>query len=222
MIPSLQETYNERTLVLVRHGQSQGNLDNVFTGWSDLPLTDRGRAEARAVGAMLRADGIRFRTAYASSLRRARTSAEIILAAMDIVLPIDISTALNERDYGELTGLNKDEARQRWGKDQVQLWRRSYEIAPPGGESLRDTVARVLPFYIHTILPSVMANSPVLVVAHGNSLRSLVIALDAIAVPAIERLEFATGETLVYRLNEDTSVAERLVRKVTAQFDPVE
>lgn len=222
MIPSPEETRNERTLVLVRHGQSQGNLDNVFTGWSDLPLTDRGRAEARAVGAMLRTDGIRFRTAYASSLLRARTSAEIILSVMDIVLPVNLSSALNERDYGELTGLNKDEARQRWGKDQVQLWRRSYDVAPPGGESLRDTVARVLPFYIHVILPSVMAKSPVLVVAHGNSLRSLVMALDAIAVPAIDRLEFATGETLIYRLNDDTSVAERIVRKVAAQFDPVE
>lgn len=222
MIPSPEETHNERTLVLVRHGQSEGNLDNVFTGWSDLPLTDRGRAEARAVGAMLRTDGLRFRTAYASSLVRARTSAQIILAAMDTVLPVDLTSALNERDYGELTGLNKDEARQRWGQDQVQAWRRSYDVAPPGGESLRDTVARVLPFYIHTILPSVMANSPVLVVAHGNSLRSLVLALDAIAVPAIDRLEFATGETLVYRLREDTSVAVRMVRKVTPQFDPVE
>jgi 2,3-bisphosphoglycerate-dependent phosphoglycerate mutase len=204
------------TLVLVRHGESQGNRQNIFTGWRDVDLTDRGIAEARQVGAALVQDGLRFGAAFSSALTRAHRSARIILDGMASALEIDASPALNERDYGELTGLDKDAARARWGAEQVQRWRRSYEVAPPGGESLRDTAARVLPFYIHRILPAVMRSGPALVVAHGNSIRALAMALEGIAPADISSFEVATGEVLLYRLNADTSVAERTVRRLAA------
>lgn len=204
------------TLVLVRHGESQGNRQNIFTGWRDLELTERGIAEAKRVGAALVQDGFRFGAAFSSALIRANRSAQLILDAMGSDLEIDASPALNERDYGELTGLDKDAARARWGADQVLLWRRSYEVAPPGGESLRDTAARVLPFYIRRILPAVVGRGPVLVVAHGNSIRALAMALEGIAPADISRFEVATGEVLLYRLNADTSIAERAVRRLSA------
>lgn len=205
---------SDRRLVLVRHGESEGNRQNIFTGWRDLDLTIRGVDEARAVGRLLASEGLRFGAAFASALLRARRTADIILDDLGQPLAVEPAPALNERDYGELTGLNKDEARQRWGEEQVRIWRRSYDLSPPGGESLRDTTARVLPYYIHRVLPAVMSTGPVLLVAHGNSLRALVSALDGLKRSDIPALEIATGEVISYRLADDTSVLERSSRRV--------
>lgn len=199
-----------RSFVLVRHGESEGDRRNVFTGWLDLPLTAKGLGEARVAGARLREQGFEFGTAYISALSRAVASCDALLAQFDLG-PVErlATTALDERDYGELADLDKDEARERFGVDQVRLWRRSYAMAPPGGESLRDTVARVLPFYLHDILPAVMRDEGVLVVAHGNSLRVLVMTLEGLTSSEIETTEIATGEIRIYGLNPDTTVATR-------------
>lgn len=206
------------TLVLVRHGESEGNRANTFTGRRDVDLTERGVAEAKAVGAALAGEGFSFAHAFSSALRRSRRSVRLILDAMGSDLAAAASPSLNERDYGVLTGWNRDEARARWGAEQVQLWRRSYDAGPPGGESLRDTAARVLPFYIRTILPAAMRDGPVLLVAHGNSIRALAMALDGLTPDEVSRLEITTGETLIYRLAPDTSVAEKQVRRL-AELD---
>ncbi|MEO9227686.1 MAG: 2,3-bisphosphoglycerate-dependent phosphoglycerate mutase [Devosia sp.] len=204
----------ERMLTLVRHGQSEGNARNIFTGWLDLPLTDQGVREAEAAGQSLRAGGLGFGSVYTSALGRAKETSRIILDELGLpdLTPV-VTTALNERDYGELAGLNKDEAITRWGKEQVHSWRRSYEVAPPGGESLRETTARVLLFFLHDILPAVLSGSGVLVVAHGNSLRALVMALDSLDAPAVEQLEIATGEILVYRFDADARVLAKEQRR---------
>jgi 2,3-bisphosphoglycerate-dependent phosphoglycerate mutase len=202
----------DRCLVLVRHGQSEGNLKNIFTGWNDLGLTEQGNSEARAVGQRLETLGVSFDVAFTSMLRRAWQSCSIVLKALgQSGVPEFRDPALNERDYGDLTGLNKDEARARWGEAQVQLWRRSYEVPPPGGESLRNTSARVLPFFIQAILPRVMRGERTLVVAHGNSLRSLVMVLDRLSPEAVPSVEFATGDIHLYRLAEDTTVVHKQV-----------
>jgi 2,3-bisphosphoglycerate-dependent phosphoglycerate mutase len=202
----------ERRLVLVRHGESEGNRRNVFTGRTDLDLTERGVAEAHAVARSLAAEKTSFGTAFVSALVRARRTAAIVLADLGQgSVPVVSDAALNERDYGALTGLNKDEARARWGEDQVRTWRRSYAVAPPEGESLRDTLARVLPFYLATILPAVMRGATVLVVAHGNSLRALVMALDQLTPEAITSVELSTGDILIYDLAEDTTVRSKRV-----------
>src|SRR5919205_906931 len=146
---------NERLLVLVRHGQSEWNLKNLFTGWKDVDLTEAGVAEARAAGRKLKAQGLVFDVAYTSALKRAQRTLDLILEEMGQKIPITRDQALNERDYGDLVGLNKDDARKRWGEEQVHIWRRSYDIAPPGGESLRDTAARTLPYYVKAIWPEV-------------------------------------------------------------------
>jgi 2,3-bisphosphoglycerate-dependent phosphoglycerate mutase len=201
-----------RSLVLVRHGQSEGNLKNIFTGWKDLGLTERGIAEARAVGQRLETLGVSFDVSFTSMLRRAWQSCSIVLKVMgqsDVQEFRD--AALNERNYGDLTGLNKDEARARWGDDQVHLWRRSYSVAPPGGESLKDTSARVLPIFIQAILPRVMRGERTLVVAHGNSLRSLVVVLDRLSPEAVASVEFATGDIHLYHLAPDTTVEHKQV-----------
>lgn len=199
-------------LVLARHGQSEGNRHNVFTGWRDLPLTAQGMEEARTAGRRLAELGIRFDAAFSSALARAARSCELILEEMGrAALPIVRDQALNERDYGALTGLNKDDARKRWGNDQVQIWRRSYAAPPPGGESLRDTVARVLPFFIREVLPAVMSREAVLLVAHGNSLRALLMALDEVTPQTIPSVELATGEMRFYWLREDAKVESKEV-----------
>ncbi|NBJ10617.1 2,3-bisphosphoglycerate-dependent phosphoglycerate mutase [Microvirga arsenatis] len=202
----------DRLLVLARHGQSEWNLKNLFTGWKDPGLTDLGIQEARTAGQRLREMGVQFDIAFTSNLSRAQRTCKLILE--EIGQP-DLRTiadqALNERDYGDLSGLNKDDARARWGEEQVHLWRRSYDVPPPGGESLKDTVARVLPYYIREILPRVMRGERVLVAAHGNSLRALVMVLDGLTSETIPGLELATGIPLVYRLNEDTTVADKKV-----------
>jgi 2,3-bisphosphoglycerate-dependent phosphoglycerate mutase len=201
-----------RLLVLARHGQSEWNLKNLFTGWKDPGLTDLGIEEARNAGRRLKEMGVQFDVAFTSDLSRAQRTCKLILE--EIGQP-DLKTianlALNERDYGDLSGLNKDDARARWGEEQVHIWRRSYDVPPPGGESLKDTVARVLPYYIREILPRVMRGERVLVAAHGNSLRALVMVLDGLTSETIPSLELATGIPLVYNLNEDTTVASKQV-----------
>ncbi|APT34389.1 2,3-bisphosphoglycerate-dependent phosphoglycerate mutase 1 [Methylobacterium phyllosphaerae] len=202
----------ERLLVLVRHGQSEWNLQNLFTGWRDPDLTERGIAEARAAGRGLKRDGYGFDVAFTSELLRAQRTCSLILEEMALPdVPIIRQRALNERDYGDLSGLNKDAARARWGDAQVHTWRRSYDVRPPGGESLKDTAARVLPYYIAAILPRVMAGQRVLVAAHGNSLRALAMVLDGLNEEQVPDLQIRTGVPLVYRLNADTTVASKTV-----------
>ena len=180
----------ERLLVLVRHGQSEWNLKNLFTGWRDVNLTEQGIAEARAAGKKLKAQGIRFDVAFTSALVRAQRTLDLVLEEMgQTKIPILKDQALNERDYGDLVGLNKDDARKKWGEEQVHKWRRSYDVAPPGGESLRDTVARALPYFVQEILPRVLRGERVLVSAHGNSLRALVMVLEKLSPEAIVKRE---------------------------------
>jgi 2,3-bisphosphoglycerate-dependent phosphoglycerate mutase len=201
-----------RLLVLARHGQSDWNLKNLFTGWKDPGLTDLGVEEAREAGRRLKALGIEFDIAFTSDLSRAQRTCDLILEEIGQPnLQIVADQALNERDYGELSGLNKDDARARWGEEQVHVWRRSYDVQPPGGESLKDTVARVLPYYMREILPRVMRGQRVLVAAHGNSLRALVMVLDGLTPETIPSMELATGIPLVYRLKDDTTVTDKKV-----------
>jgi 2,3-bisphosphoglycerate-dependent phosphoglycerate mutase len=203
---------SDRLLVLVRHGQSDWNLKNLFTGWRDVGLTEKGIAEARAAGGKLKAQGLRFDVAFTSALIRAQHTLDLVLEEMgQKTIPVIKDQALNERDYGELAGLNKDDARKKWGEDQVHIWRRSYDVAPPGGESLKDTAARVLPYYIGEILPRVLRGEHVIVAAHGNSLRALVMVLERLSAKDIVAREIATGVPLIYRLNADSTVAEALV-----------
>jgi len=201
----------DRLLVLVRHGESEWNLKNLFTGWRDIDLTENGIKEARAAGRKLKAQGIRFDVGYTSALKRAQRSLDLVLEEMgQKSIPIVKNLALNERDYGDLSGLNKDDARKKWGEQQVHVWRRSYDVAPPGGESLKDTAARVLPYYIQEILPRVLRGERVLVAAHGNSLRALVMVLERLDTKAILSRELATGVPLIYHLNADSTVASKL------------
>jgi 2,3-bisphosphoglycerate-dependent phosphoglycerate mutase len=200
----------DRLLVLVRHGQSEWNLKNLFTGWRDVDLTDVGVNEAKTAGKKLKAKGLAFDLVFTSALKRAQRSADLILGELGQTnLPITRDLALNERDYGDLSGLNKDDARAKWGEEQVHVWRRSYAVAPPGGESLRDTGARVWPYYIHNIQPHVLRGQRVLIAAHGNSLRALIMALDGLSADEIVKTELATGVPIVYRLNADSTVASK-------------
>jgi len=200
----------DRLLVLVRHGQSEWNLKNLFTGWRDVDLTDVGIEEAKAAGRKLKAKGLAFDVTYTSALKRAQRSLDLMLGELGQTgLPVTRDLALNERDYGDLSGLNKDDARKKWGEEQVHVWRRSYATAPPGGESLRDTGARVWPYYIHEIQPHVLRGERVLIAAHGNSLRALIMALDGLSPDEIVKLELATGVPVVYRLNADSTVASK-------------
>ncbi len=195
----------DRLLVLVRHGQSEWNLKNLFTGWQDPDLTERGIEEARAAGRRLKSRGFRFDIAYTSLLTRAQHTLDLIL---DELGQTELSTirdqALNERDYGELTGLNKDDARKKWGEEQVLVWRRSYDVPPPGGESLKDTLARTLPYYMKTIQPDVLSGKRVLVAAHGNSLRALIMAIEGLTPEQILKRELHTGVPVIYHLGADS------------------
>lgn len=200
---------SDRLLVLLRHGQSEWNLKNLFTGWRDVGLTENGVKEAHAAGRRLKAQGLRFDVAFTSVLVRAQRTIDLVLEEMGQQnIPVLKDQALNERDYGDLSGLNKDDARKKWGEEQVHIWRRSYDVAPPGGESLKDTAARVLPYYIQDILPRVLRGDNVIVVAHGNSLRALVMVLERLSPNKIVAREIATGVPLIYRLNADSTVAE--------------
>ncbi len=200
----------DRLLVLVRHGQSEWNLKNLFTGWRDVDLTPQGVEEARRAGRALKQSGAVFHIAFTSVLKRAQRTLDIILEELGQTgIPVIKDKALNERDYGDLSGLNKDDARKKWGEDQVAKWRRSYDIAPPAGESLRDTGARVWPYYIFRILPHVLRGDGVLITAHGNSLRALIMALDGLSPDQIVRLELATGVPVTYRMNADATVEDK-------------
>jgi 2,3-bisphosphoglycerate-dependent phosphoglycerate mutase len=197
-------------LVLLRHGESEWNLKNLFTGWKDPDLTPKGIEEAEAAGQRLKARGLAFDLCFTSALIRAQHTLDLTLAELGQTgLPIVRDQALNERDYGDLSGLNKDDARKRWGEEQVRVWRRSYDVPPPGGESLKDTVARALPYYCQHILPAVLGGKRVLVAAHGNSLRALVMVLDRLTPATIPSMELATGVPIVYRLNADSTVASK-------------
>ena len=200
----------DRLLVLVRHGQSEWNLKNLFTGWRDVDLSEKGVAESREAGRKLKGQGIVFDVAFTSALVRAQRTLDLMLAEMgQTKIPVFKDQALNERDYGELVGLNKDDARKKWGAEQVHTWRRSYDSQPPGGESLKDTVARALPYFVQEILPRVLRGERVLVSAHGNSLRALVMVLERLTPEQIIKRELATGMPLIYRLNADSTVASK-------------
>ncbi len=200
-----------RCLVLIRHGQSQANADGLFTGLLDSPLTERGRQEATAAGWRLREAGFHLTAAFTSTLMRAIATTRLALNALgqaDLV-PLQ-DAALNERDYGVLSGLDKETAYLRYGAERVEDWHRSYEGLPPDGESIRDTVARIVPFYLRHIQPAAM-RGPTLVVGHGNALRALVMALEGLGPSEIEALEIATGSIRVYGFGPDTTVASRRV-----------
>ena len=194
-------------LVLVRHGQSEWNEKNLFTGWRDPELTQKGTQEARNAGRELLGQEYVFDVMYTSALRRAQETGRIILEEMGLT---DIVTVrdqrLNERDYGDLSGLNKDDARERWGEDQVHVWRRSYDTPPPGGESLKDTANRVLPYFEEVILPNLVAGKNILVAAHGNSLRALIMKIESISPLEIVKLEIETGKPIHFSC-EDGKVA---------------
>jgi 2,3-bisphosphoglycerate-dependent phosphoglycerate mutase len=197
----------ERTLVLVRHGQSEWNLKNLFTGWKDPGLTEVGVKEAIDAGRKLKAEGFHFDAAFTSDLSRAQRTMDLILGELGQTdLKVVRDEALNERDYGDLSGLNKDQAREKWGEEQVHIWRRSYDVAPPGGESLRDTLARTLPYYVRVILPEVLSGKNVLVTAHGNSLRALVMVLEGHDQESIIAREVETGVPMIYTLGPDSRV----------------
>jgi 2,3-bisphosphoglycerate-dependent phosphoglycerate mutase len=204
----------DRLLVLVRHGESDWNKKNLFTGWRDVDLTENGVSEARSAGKKLKAKGFKFGIAFTSALKRAQRTLDLMLEELgQTSMPIERDQALNERDYGDLSGLNKDDARAKWGEEQVHIWRRSYAVAPPGGESLRDTGARVWPYFLHEILPHVMRGEGVLVSAHGNSLRALIMAIEGLTGDEIVKRELDTGVPIVYRLNADTTLADKEVLK---------
>lgn len=195
-------------LVLVRHGESEWNKLNLFTGWRDVDLSERGIEEARKAGRILKAEGLRFDIAFTSALKRARHTLDIMLEELgQTEIPVERHQALNERDYGDLAGLNKDDARERWGEDQVHVWRRSFDTAPPGGESLKDTAERVLPYFEDCILPHLKAGKSVIVSAHGNSLRALIMQLDGLSRAEVTELNLATGVPILYRFNTDGTVA---------------
>lgn len=197
-------------LVLVRHGESEWNKLNLFTGWKDPDLSDKGIAEAVQAGRMLKSEGFKFDVAFTSVLTRAQHTLTIILAELGQTgLVTHEHPALNERDYGDLSGLNKDEARKRWGESQVHIWRRSYDIAPPGGESLKDTAARVLPYYHAEIWPEVSAGRNVLVVAHGNSLRALIMHLERLTGEEIVARELGTGIPIIYTFGADGAIKQK-------------
>ena len=196
-------------LVLVRHGESEWNKKNIFTGIRNPDLTDKGVIEACWAGRVMKSEGLRFDIAFTSKLKRAQHTLDIILGEIGGQIPEVIEdAALNERDYGELSGLNKEEARERWGEEQVLAWRRSFDIPPPGGESLKDTAARVLPFYRDNIWPQVAAGKNVIVAAHGNSLRALIMHLEKLDGVQILDRELATAAPQVYRMTDTSDVAE--------------
>ena len=190
-------------LVLVRHGQSEWNKKNLFTGWKDPELTKLGIEEAIQAGKQLKQSDIKFDVMFTSDLFRAQETGRLILEQMN---QTDIATikdqSLNERNYGELAGLNKDDARKKWGEEQVHIWRRSFDVPPPGGESLKNTAERVLPYFESKILPEVIKGKNILIAAHGNSLRALVMKLEDISPDEIVKLEIATGDPLTYECSE--------------------
>ena len=202
------------SLVLVRHGQSQWNEKNLFTGWKDPDLTEKGEKEAIEAGLALKESGYKFDIMFTSVLLRAKRTGKLILEKMGQEnLKTFENEALNERNYGDLVGLNKDDARKKWGEDQVHKWRRSFDIAPPGGESLKMTAERVLPYFEETILPLLKEKSEILVAAHGNSLRALVMQLDKLNSDEVVKLEIPTGMPICYSINEHGQVKNKVLMK---------
>ena len=186
-------------LVLVRHGQSEWNAKNLFTGWKDPKLTDLGIQEAIKAGDLLETRNLKFDLMFTSDLFRAQETGRLILEQMNQTdIQVIKDQSLNERNYGDLAGLNKDEAREKWGEEQVHIWRRSFDVPPPGGESLKNTAERVLPYFEREIMPKVKKSLNILIAAHGNSLRALVVHLENISSEEIVKLEIATGDPLIY------------------------
>ena len=199
-----------RNLILVRHGQSEWNAKNLFTGWKDPGLTDQGVSEAKNAGKLILEQNIEFDVMYTSMLSRAQKTGDIILGILDHKeIPIIKNEALNERHYGSLAGLNKDDARKKWGEEQVHIWRRSFDIPPPDGESLKDTADRVLPYFETEIMPKVISGSSILIAAHGNSLRALIMKLDSISSEDIVKLEIPTGAPIQYEFTSDGIVDKK-------------
>ena len=197
-------------LVLVRHGQSEWNEKNLFTGWEDPGLTEKGTNEAKNAGILINDLGFEFHFMFTSALIRAQLTGSIILEAKNQKnIKVLKDKALNERFYGDLQGLNKDECRQKWGEEKVQMWRRSYEGGPPGGESLKETGERVLPYYLNQIHPLILQDKNILIAAHGNSLRSLIKHLDKISDEDIVKLEIPTGEPIHYLFDKNGDVISR-------------
>lgn len=197
-------------LVLVRHGQSEWNALNLFTGWKDPGLTDQGRQEANQAGQLIQSLNLDFDVMFTSALVRAQLTGDIILNIIKQThIPTIKNQALNERNYGDLAGLNKDDARAKWGAEQVQIWRRSYDIPPPGGESLKDTGERVMPYFNQEILPLIKKGQNILISAHGNSLRSMIKFLDNISDTEIVKLEIPTGAPIHFTFNKHGDVHSR-------------
>ena len=194
----------QSNLVLVRHGQSEWNKKNLFTGWKDPDLTELGVEEAVKAGKLLKGRGLSFDIMYTSNLFRAQETGRLILEQMSLShIEVIKDLSLNERNYGDLAGLNKDEAREKWGDEQVHVWRRSFDIPPPGGESLKNTAERVLPYFKSKILPKIKESQNILIAAHGNSLRALIMELEKISPEEIVKLEVATGDPIVYRCSDN-------------------
>jgi len=199
-----------RNLILVRHGQSEWNAKNLFTGWKDPGLTNQGVSEAKNAGKLILEQNIEFDAMYTSMLSRAQKTGDIILGILNHKeIPIIKNEALNERHYGSLAGLNKDDARKKWGQEQVHIWRRSFDIPPPDGESLKDTADRVLPYFETEIMPKVISGSSILIAAHGNSLRALIMKLDSISSEDIVKLEIPTGAPIQYEFTSDGMVDKK-------------
>ena len=197
-------------LILLRHGESQWNLENRFTGWVDVPLSERGKEEARSSGLKLK--NFQIDEAYTSVLKRAQDTLTMALAAAKKNgIPIHQDQALNERHYGELQGLNKEETAKKFGEEQVLLWRRSYDVAPPGGESLKDTAARTLPYFREKIIPSLRKGKNILVAAHGNSLRSMVMEIEKLSPEQILKVEIPTGIPIVYEFDAQLNLISKQV-----------
>ena len=200
----------QRNLILVRHGQSEWNEKNLFTGWEDPGLTNKGKLEAENAGNLIKSLGITFDYLFTSALIRAQLTGSIILSQINQEeIPIFKDKALNERFYGDLQGLNKDECREKWGEEQVQIWRRSYDKGPPSGETLKETGERVIPYYKKEISPLLLEGANIVIAAHGNSLRSLIKFLDGVSDEDIVKLEIPTGAPIHYAFNEDGSILNR-------------
>jgi len=200
----------KRNLILVRHGQSEWNEKNLFTGWKDPGLTDLGVDEANNAGRLIKETEIIFDEMFTSNLGRAQKTGSIIIDVLDqINVAIIKNEALNERNYGSLAGLNKDDARKKWGEEQVHIWRRSFDIPPPDGESLKNTAERVLPYFNQQIMPKIIDGNNILIAAHGNSLRALIMQLDDISQEDIVKLEIPTGAPIHYSFNDDGSIVKK-------------
>lgn len=201
---------NMSVLVLVRHGESQWNLENRFTGWVDVPLSKKGIAEANGAGDRLKKENIHFDRAYTSDLKRAQDTLQLILEKLgQTTIQVEKNKALNERHYGDLQGLNKAETAKKFGAEQVKIWRRSYDIAPPGGESLKDTAARTLPYFESKVIADLKKELNVIVAAHGNSLRSIVMQLDKLSKAQVLELNLATGMPIIYHFDKQLNILSK-------------